>query len=156
MYYGLETSGTEQLYTLTVNGRNLSSRLPTAVALSINMATTSFNQWSISPQMRTFNLIDLEHSPAMQLFYLADDLEDVEWDDPAMEKRACTYWHRHIIQVFRTGKASPFDVDYKTNRPMLHLFRFPARRNMTTYVRLTWDTLHKLNFPEHLMMCNGM
>ncbi|KAK0382901.1 hypothetical protein NLU13_8817 [Sarocladium strictum] len=156
VYYSLETLRKEESYTLTINAREFWNRLSTSVAISINRPNSRFNQWSLSPQIRTFNLIELEKSPAIRLFDLADELEDVEWDDASMEKRARAYWHRSIIKVFQTGKASPFDVDCHSNRPILHYMPFSSHRNSTPYVQLIWDTLYQLNFSEHMMLCNGL
>ncbi|KAL2214452.1 hypothetical protein CC79DRAFT_147480 [Sarocladium strictum] len=155
-YYGLEDLQTEHTYTVTVNGRHFWDRLSTVVAFTVNKPTSRFGSWAISPQMKTYNMVDLAQSPATRLFHLADDLDDIDWDDPAVEKKTRSYWHQRLLELFRTGKASPFDVDYRTKRPMLHFLQLQSRNKMGPYLRLTWDTLHQLNFPEHMSTCDGL
>jgi hypothetical protein len=106
--------------------------------------------------MRTYNIINFEESPAIRLFDFADELDDLEWDNPSMEKKARAYWHGRIIEVFRTGKSSPFDVDAHSNKPILHYLRFTSNNSRRPYEQLIWETLHKLDFPEHMQQCNGL
>jgi hypothetical protein len=106
--------------------------------------------------MRTYNLVDLERSRMMRLIDLIDDLDELEWEDPAMEKRARSYWHRCLLELFRTGKASPFDVDYRTNKPIIHFMQISSYHRMRPYMRVVWETLRQLSFPEHMLLCNGL
>lgn len=150
IWSSLPSDQIDRTVTVTLQSRDYYQYFSTAIAATYN------SQVSILPLVRAFNLVDLDRSPAMQLIDLADDLDDLEWDDPKAEQKARMYWHNRLMELFRDKKVSPSDVDYRTNRSMLHYLPLPSKNSMTPYVRLTWQTFSKLNFRKDTMLCNGL